>query len=91
MGAIGYFPTYCLGNLYAAQFAAAMRRDLPKMDEDIQKGRFESLLSWQREKIHRYGSVMPAEDLVKKVTGRELSSESFMQYLEAKCADIYGI
>ncbi len=91
MGAIGYFPTYCLGNLYATQFAVAMRRDLPDMDEHIEKGRFERILAWQRENIHRYGSSYSAEDLARKVTGTGLSSDAFMQYLGAKCSDIYGI
>ncbi len=54
-GAIGYFPTYTLGNVYAAQFWDAARREMPDLEDGFARGEFESLLRWLREKIHRHG------------------------------------
>ncbi len=59
-GAIGYFPTYTLGNLYAAQFFEAARRDLGDLDAMFARGEFRPLLDWLRRNIHAHGSATPA-------------------------------
>ena len=56
-GAFGYFPTYTLGNLYAAQFWEAIARDIPEIEPQIAQGEFSALLGWLREKIHRTGGA----------------------------------
>jgi len=91
MGAFGYFPTYALGNLYAAQFFASMRHAMPDMDGRIRRGNFAPLLEWLREHIHRHGQCHRASDLVKRVTGSPLSVKPFLSYVTAKFGPIYGL
>lgn len=85
-GSIGYFPTYTLGNLYAAQFY----RQLGDMSKHIESGNFEPILLWLRKNIHQYGSIYRAKDLVKKVTWEELNPQYFVTYLRQKYAKIYS-
>ena len=90
-GGIGYFPTYTLGNLYAAQFMEQARSDLPDLDEGIRLGDFGPLKSWLNVHIHRHGQRWRAADLCRRVTGRDLSPQPLMQYLREKYAALYGI
>jgi carboxypeptidase Taq len=90
-GAFGYFPTYALGNLYAAQFFAALRRDLPELDTLLARGSFAEMLEWQRDRIHRFGRLMPAPELCRRVSGEPLRAEHLLSYLSAKFGEIYGI
>ena len=91
MATFGYFPTYALGNLYAAQFFAAARKAIPDLDGKIAAGELHPLLDWLRENIHRHGMRYRATDLVRVVTGENLSHEPFMAYLNAKFKPLYGI
>ena len=72
-GLVGYFPTYSLGNLYAAQFFAQADADLGGFDRQFAAGQFEPLRSWLRDKIHSQGQRYSAAELVQRVTGRPLS------------------
>lgn len=90
-GLVGYFPTYALGNLYAAQFAQAMEGDLGPLEERAARGDFGSLREWLREKIHRHGRKDLAPELCRKVTGKALSAEPLMTYLERKFGAVYGL
>ena len=90
-GLIGYFPTYTLGNLYGAQFSEAMRKDIPDLDDRIARGDLLPAKGWLNEKIHHHGRHYEARDLCEKVTGRPLSEEPAMAYLEAKFAEVYGL
>jgi carboxypeptidase Taq len=89
-GAIGYFPTYSLGNLYAAQFVDAAERDLGDIDAMVARGDLEPLASWLREKIHKHDRTVTAAKLVKRVTGSKLSVEPFRRYITGKVEAIYG-
>lgn len=91
MGGFGYFPTYALGNLYAAQFFARARQDIPNLMEQIGRGEFAPLLEWLRMKIHRHGQHYRASELVQRVSGRALSIEPFLDYVSDKFAPLYGI
>jgi carboxypeptidase Taq len=91
MGAIGYFPTYTLGNLYAAQLLEAAKRDLPKHDDQIRNGEFTHLLSWMRENVHSRGSVLEPRDLIEEATGSAPSPDSFVRYLSSKVERLYGV
>tara|TARA_B110000014_G_C20019229_1_gene528728 strand:- start:162 stop:695 length:534 start_codon:yes stop_codon:yes gene_type:complete len=91
MGAIGYFPTYTLGNLYAAQLLEAARRDLPKYDGQIRDGEFAHLLSWMRQKVHSRGSVLEPADLIEEATGSAPSPDAFVRYLSSKVERLYGV
>jgi carboxypeptidase Taq len=80
----GYFPTYTLGNLYAAQFGRALRRDLPDLDALIAQGDFHPVLSWLREKVHRHGKRLTPAALIEKATGTPPSSDAFVEYVREK-------
>lgn len=89
-GSIGYFPTYTLGNLYAAQFYAAMERDIPDLSGHIAAGNLAVPREWLRKKIHVHGKTYTAADLVKKVTGEYPTSRYFIEYLRAKYEKLYS-
>ena len=88
-GLVGYFPTYTLGNLHAAQFFEAARRDVGDLDAMFARGEFAPLLAWLREKIHRHGRRYTARELGKGVTGRELEAGPLLNHLRAKAAELY--
>jgi len=88
-GAIGYFPTYTLGNLYAAQFFEQVAKDLGDLDAQLARGEFSPLLGWLRHHIHRHGMRYRAAELAKRVTGRELSAEPLLRHLGRK-GEMYG-
>ena len=91
MGSFGYFPTYALGNLYAAQFYAAAERAMPDLAEQIRRGEFGALLDWMRTNIHHHGQRYRANELIRNVTGTPLSIEPFMSYIRRKFSPIYKI
>src|SRR5208282_5118763 len=89
-GLFGYFPSYALGNLYAAQFWSAMKQDMPDRDERIESGDLASILGWLRSKIHEPGSIYLPGELVRRVTGTSLDPRHFVAYLDEKYSRIYG-
>ena len=91
MGAIGYFPTYTLGNLYSAQLLSAAREDLPEHDSQIRNGDFSPLLNWMREKVHRRGSILGPAELIEEATGSPPSPEAFVDYLSNKVKRLYSV
>ncbi len=87
----GYFPTYSLGNLLAAQFysqAVAEHHDLPAQ---IERGEFAPLLNWMREKIHNPGRKYTPTELVERVTGGPIRTEPFLTYIHGKYTELYGL
>ena len=91
MGAFGYFPTYTLGNLYAAQLFEAAERELGDLAERISRGELLPLRDWMREKIHLRGRQFQPKELIEMVTGKPPGQEAFMRYVRTKYSDIYGI
>jgi carboxypeptidase Taq len=90
-GLVGYFPTYTLGNLYAAQFFARAQADLGDLDASFARGEFAPLLGWLREKIHAEGQRFTARKLVERVTGKPLSAAPLLAHLAQKAAEVYGV
>ncbi|MFN4242078.1 MAG: carboxypeptidase M32 [Tepidisphaerales bacterium] len=90
-GLIGYFPTYTLGNLYAAQFFERARRDLGDLDASFARGEFAPLLQWLRENIHHCGQRYTASQLVEKVTGSPLTAKPLLEHLRRRAAEVYGV
>jgi carboxypeptidase Taq len=91
MGGIGYFPTYTLGNLYAAQLMEQARVDLGDLDADFRQGQFGRLKNWLNEKVHRPGQRYRAAELCRRVTGKSLSHVPLLTYLHRKYAPLYGL
>ncbi len=91
LGAIGYFATYSLGNLYAAQFYEQAGRDISDLEGKIRAGDCRPLLEWLRDRIHRHGRQYLAHELVQRVTGKPLSIEPFVRYATAKFSAVYGL
>lgn len=90
-GLIGYFPTYTLGNLYAAQFWETINTAIPDLDAQMARGEFGALKKWLNENIHQHGRRFRAGELCERVTGKPLSPEPLMRYLESKYAPLYGV
>jgi carboxypeptidase Taq len=90
-GLIGYFPTYTLGNLIAAQLYARAEAELPALDAAIVRGDFTGLLGWLRDRVYRHGSRYPAGRLVEVTTGASLSHRPLVQALRRKYVELYGI
>ena len=90
-GEFGYFPTYALGNLYAAQLFAAARRDLAGLDDEIGRGRLHPLRDWLRERVHPIGRRLDAEEIVRAATGEGLSDAAFERYVREKYGALYGV
>lgn len=90
-GLFGYFPTYSLGNLYAAQFFAAARKDLGDLDAAFGKGEFAPLLQWLRSAIHQHGQRYSAAELVQRISGKPLSHDAWITQMRAKYSELYGL
>lgn len=88
MGAIGYFPTYLIGTIYAAQIAAAMERDIG-LREQLKTGEFDPIRDWLFEHIHKRGQTALADDIIKRATGSRLDPHVFLSYLAEKYSAIY--
>jgi carboxypeptidase Taq len=91
MGAVGYFPTYTLGNLYAALLWETASQAIPDLDRLTARGEFETLLNWLRVNIHTHGRRYSAAELRRRITGRELSHEPLTGYLQRKLRTVYGL
>lgn len=83
-GAFGYFPTYTLGAMSAAQIYQAADRALEDLNGDITKGDFSNLLGWLGDNIHAKASLLATDDLLKEATGETLNPEIFINHLEAR-------
>jgi len=90
MGSFGYFPSYALGNLYAAQFWAAIQRDQPDIMIRLTAGETEPILDWLTSHVHVHGSRYTPTELVQKATGSPLDPVWYEKYLREKYAAIYG-
>ncbi len=90
-GLFGYFPTYSLGNLYAAQFFEKARQDVGDFESMFRRGEFLPLRDWLRTNIHSQGRRYPAAELARRVTGSRLSHDALMRHLRGKFEPLYEI
>ena len=88
-GSFGYFPTYTLGSLYAAQFYAFAKQAIPNLESDIEHGHTNAFLNWLRNSIHAFGRRYTSDELCKLVTGSSLDTQYFFDYAHSKYKDIY--
>jgi carboxypeptidase Taq len=84
-GLIGYFPTYTLGNIYAAQLYAAADRQLGGLASQIERGEFKPLLDWLVERVHRHGQTYLPMELIERATGEPVDSKYLVEHLATKC------
>jgi carboxypeptidase Taq len=90
-GLVGYFPTYSLGNLYAAQLFVQADKDLGGLAKQFAAGEFQPLREWLRKQIHEPGQCYTADELVQRVTGKPLSHMPLVRYLRGKFGELYGL
>ncbi len=90
-GNFGYFPTYSMGSVLAAQLFAQAEADIDGLDDQIRNGEFDDLAQWLEDNIHAHGQRFETDDLVRKATGESYSAEYFLEYVEDKFGDLYGL
>jgi carboxypeptidase Taq len=84
LGSFGYFPSYALGAIIAAQLWDALRAQLPQIDDEIAAGQFGGLFRWLQENVHGLGAKVSIQELMKLATGKPVSAAASLRYLESK-------
>ena len=84
VGSFGYFPSYVLGSLIAAQMFESLRAQSEHIDADIAAGRFGGLSEWLRQNVHARGASVSAQELIREATGKPLTAAPWLRYAEAK-------
>jgi carboxypeptidase Taq len=90
-GNFGYFPTYSLGSVMAAQLFAAAEEEIDDLHEDVAEGEFDALHEWLTENVHRHGARYETNDLVVEATGKEFAADDFVDYVTGKYGDLYDL
>ncbi len=90
-GYLGYFSTYALGNLISVQLWDCMREDIPDVDTRIERGEFDAIKAWQKDKVHRHGAKFEPQELVQRITGHKIDHRPYMRYLTDKYTEIYQL
>lgn len=90
-GLFGYFPTYTLGNLYAAQLWETINAQIPTLKQQMARGELGELKSWLNTSIHAHGRRYRSDELCEKLTGSPLSAEPLLRHLEGRLKPIYQI
>jgi carboxypeptidase Taq len=90
-GSFGYFPTYAIGTIYAAQLFERFGKDHETMQEELSQGNYDVIRQWLFDHIHRYGRLMTADELIKKTCGEGLNSKVFVAYLKEKYYPLYDV
>jgi carboxypeptidase Taq len=87
----GVFPGYTLGNLIGAQLMEKVRRDIPDLDEQFERGEFSYLLGWLRKNVHRHGRKFTPDELLERATGKKLTAAPWIAYVQQKFGALYGL
>jgi carboxypeptidase Taq len=90
-GNFGYFPTYSLGSVLAAQLDAAARAEIPDLDAKTMAGEFGPLHEWLTDTVHRHGQRYETDDLVEAATGEPLTADYFVEYVTSKYGELYDL
>ncbi len=90
-GLVGYFPTYALGNLIAAQLYRRMKADLPGVEEGFARGEFLPLLGWMRQHVHSHGAKFTAAELLARELHEEISAQPLLEYMRNRYSEIYEL
>lgn len=89
-GSFGYFPSYALGYIYAAQFKFALLKDLPNFEQLLESGDLLTIKDWFNKKVHKYGKMKEPIEILKEVTGEGPNPKYLLQYLNEKYEEIYA-
>lgn len=87
----GYFPSYALGYMYAAQLKYALLKELPNFDELVEQGELVKIKEWFTEKVHRFGKMKKPLEILQGATGEGLNAEYLLRHLNEKYAEIYNL
>ncbi|QLK27709.1 carboxypeptidase M32 [Natrinema zhouii] len=90
-GDFGYFSTYSLGSVLAAQLYAAAEDDRGEFDGQIREGEFDELNGWLREHVHQHGKRYVTPELIERATGEGLTADHFLEYVESKYGELYDL
>jgi carboxypeptidase Taq len=90
-GAIGYFPTYSLGNVVSVQLWDKARGDVSDLDSQFERGEFGELSAWLRENLHRHGRKYTSKEMLERITGGGMDPGPYIRYLKSKLGEIYGL
>ncbi len=90
-GAFGYFPTYSLGSVLAAQLYVALAADVPDVEDSIADGEFDPIHDWLTTEIHQHGQRYRTDELVERATGEPFTADAFLDYATRKFGDLYGV
>jgi carboxypeptidase Taq len=90
-GELGYFPTYALGTIVAAQLWRAAQGAIPDLDARLARGEPQALREWLRERVHRFGRTLDPADVLEQATGSRLDPAPLLDHLEAKLGALYGL
>ncbi len=90
-GSFGYFPSYALGYMYAAQLKEAMLKDLPNYDTLLEEGNLQPIKEWMTEKVHQHGKLKKPLEILNEVTGEGLNASHLIKYLEEKYRGVYHL
>ena len=90
-GAIGYFPTYSLGNVISVQLWEQVQAAIPDLEQQFERGEFGELAGWLRENLHRHGRKFTAKETLERVVGGPIDPAPYLGYLRDKLGGIYGI
>ncbi|MBO4247271.1 carboxypeptidase M32 [Halomicrobium sp. IBSBa] len=88
-GSFGYFPTYSLGSVLAAQLFAAAEDDIGDLDGQLRDGEFDDLHGWLTDSVHSHGARYETDDLIEEATGEPFTADYFLEYAESKYRDLY--
>lgn len=90
MGSMGYFPSYALGNAFAAQIYAKMQKEI-NVEEELSKGNIKAIREFLHQHVHQYGAFKEAREILKETTKEEFNPDYFIIYLKEKYKKLYGI
>ena len=90
-GSFGYFPSYALGYMYAAQFKQKMLEDIPNFDQLLEAGDLKPVREWLTKNIHQYGKLKKPLEILKDVTGEGLNAKYLIDYLYEKYGKVYQL
>jgi carboxypeptidase Taq len=90
-GSFGYFPTYAIGTIYAAQLFKQLQKESSTIIEELISGNLENIHQWLYTHIHQYGRRYTAEEIIKKSCGKGLDAATYINYLKDKYYELYSI